>query len=81
MDTFIILRESVGAIAIVCGIAAKWKLGNRDYKGWYWALAGGIFWTLFSCLIESPMALLNNILYFILSVRGLRLWRQDVKDY
>jgi len=77
MDSSPLLRESIGAIAIVCGVIAKWKLGNRDSKGWIWAIIGGAFWTLFSCLIWSPMALLNNLIYFALSVRGIRLWRED----
>ena len=76
MDTYILVRESIGAIAIICGVLAKWKLGNRDYRGWYWALIGGAFWTIFSYIIGSPISFLNNIIYFVLSIRGLMLWRK-----
>jgi len=78
MDEWFLAQEVIGGIAIVCGVIAKWKLGNRDYRGWYWALVGGSFWTIFSCLVGSPVFFLNNTIYFVLSIRGLMLWQKDM---
>lgn len=74
------IRESIGALAMICGFLAKWQLGNGKKTGWLWGFAGSLFWLVFCIQIESPTGLLNNLVFLLLAVRGYRLWtKNDVR--
>jgi len=74
------IRECIGLLAVLCGFMCKIQLGDMKRSGWWWGLGAGFCWILFSFLIFSPVSFLNNILYIVLSVRGLYLWKDMKKD-
>jgi len=80
VDGIIIAREVVGGLAIIFGIIAKWKLGSRKKEGWFWAFISSLCWFGFSILIQSPMSIMNNIIYFFLAYRGYKIWTEAGKN-
>jgi hypothetical protein len=70
------IREALGAAAVLSGFVAKWKMGSLKISGWVWGFACAAFWIAFAVRIESPTALINNLVFMYLAIRGFRLWKQ-----
>lgn len=75
-----IVIQLIGYIALIFTLVYLWLIVNLKWWVWLVYLIGIIFWIVYAVLIVSYPVLLSNVVFGVVAVRGLTIWRKRMKE-